>query len=43
MQARASFGRKQGKRKSKRKRSVPFYDRAAIEDGVLAGRKLEIC
>ncbi|CAN0391011.1 unnamed protein product, partial [Phaeothamnion confervicola] len=37
----ASFARKKGKRGGRS--LVPFYDRAAIEDGVLAGRKLEIC
>jgi membrane-bound lytic murein transglycosylase A len=31
-------GRKVGRRKM-----APYYDRAQIEDGVLAGRKLEIC
>ncbi|HWM83369.1 MAG TPA: MltA domain-containing protein [Pseudolabrys sp.] len=34
----AKVGRLVGKRKI-----VPFYDRAAIEEGVLAGRGLEIC
>jgi membrane-bound lytic murein transglycosylase A len=37
----ASFAAK--KHKGRKHRLVPFYDRAAIEDGVLAGRKLEIC
>ena len=36
-----STGKKK-KREPKRK-VVPFYDRAAIDDGVLAGRDLEIC
>ena len=31
-----------GKRKSLRRRTAPFYDRAAIEDGALDGRDLEI-
>ena len=31
-----------GKKRSKR-RLVPYHDRAAIDDGVLAGRGLEIC
>jgi len=30
-------------RKIGRRKLVPYYDRAAIEDGVLAGRGLEIC
>lgn len=31
------------KRTRKARRTSPFYDRAAIEDGALAGRNLEIC
>src|ERR1700754_4632763 len=30
-------------RKSSRRKLVPYYDRAAIEDGAIAGRGLEIC
>jgi membrane-bound lytic murein transglycosylase A len=33
---------KKGKRKSSRRKSAPSYDRAAIEDGALDGRNLEI-
>lgn len=32
-----------GKKKARKKKLVAFYDRAAIDDGVLAGRDLEIC
>jgi membrane-bound lytic murein transglycosylase A len=32
-----------GKKKARKKKLVTFYDRAAIDDGVLAGRDLEIC
>jgi membrane-bound lytic murein transglycosylase A len=32
-----------GKKKARKKKLVAFYDRAAIDDGVLAGRNLEIC
>jgi membrane-bound lytic murein transglycosylase A len=32
-----------GKRKARKRRLVPFNDRAAIDDGVLSGRELEIC
>ncbi len=32
-----------GKKKVRKRRSVPFHDRAAIDDGILAGRGLEIC
>ncbi len=32
-----------GKKKVRKRKSVPFHDRAAIDDGVLAGRGLEIC
>jgi membrane-bound lytic murein transglycosylase A len=32
-----------GKKKVRKRRLVPFHDRSAIDDGVLAGRKLEIC
>ncbi len=38
----AVAGKAAGKKRSKR-RVVPFHDRAAIDDGVLAGRDLEIC
>ncbi len=31
------------KKRGRKRRLVPFYDRAAIEDGALAGRDLEIC
>jgi membrane-bound lytic murein transglycosylase A len=37
----ATFRGKKGK--ARKHKLVSFYDRAAIEDGVLAGRKLEIC
>jgi len=37
----ASFAAKKGK--GRKHRLVTYYDRAAIEDGVLSGRKLEIC
>ncbi|MCX7312263.1 MAG: MltA domain-containing protein [Alphaproteobacteria bacterium] len=39
-------GKSKGKKKNKhaaKRRLVPFHDRSAIEDGVLAGRDLEIC
>jgi membrane-bound lytic murein transglycosylase A len=36
-------GVSRGKKKAKRRRLVPFHDRAAIDDGILAGRNLEIC
>ncbi|HWL31104.1 MAG TPA: MltA domain-containing protein [Xanthobacteraceae bacterium] len=32
-----------GKKKAHRRKLVPFHARAAIDDGVLAGRDLEIC
>jgi membrane-bound lytic murein transglycosylase A len=32
-----------GKKKARRRKLVPFHDRAAIDDGVLSGRHLEIC
>ena len=32
-----------GKKKARRRKLVPFHDRASIDDGVLAGRNLEIC
>ncbi len=32
-----------GKKKARKRRFVPFYERASIDDGVLAGRNLEIC
>lgn len=32
-----------GKKKKKVKRKLAFYDRAAIDDGALSGRDLEIC
>src|SRR5258705_12306641 len=32
-----------GKKKARKRRFVPFYERASIDDGVLAGRDLEIC
>jgi membrane-bound lytic murein transglycosylase A len=32
-----------GKKKARKKKLVTFYDRAAIDDGVLSGRNLEIC
>jgi membrane-bound lytic murein transglycosylase A len=34
---------RRGKRKGGKRRLVPFHDRAAIDDGVLSGRSLEIC
>jgi membrane-bound lytic murein transglycosylase A len=34
---------KKGKKKVRKRKSVPFYERAAIDDGALAGRNLEIC
>ena len=37
------FGEKGQSRQACRKKSAPYYDRAAIEDGALAGRDLEIC
>jgi membrane-bound lytic murein transglycosylase A len=39
----ASHDGKGKKRKHVRRRLVPFYDRARIDDGALAGRDLEIC
>ncbi len=40
----ASVGRGGGKKKKgARRKSAPSYDRAAIDDGALAGRELEIC
>ncbi len=38
----ASFGHGKGKKKTGRK-LVPYHDRAAIEEGVLTGKRLEIC
>src|SRR6185369_5010629 len=32
-----------GKKKARKRKLVDYYDRAAIDDGVLAGRNLEIC
>jgi membrane-bound lytic murein transglycosylase A len=32
-----------GKKKARKRKLVAFHDRAAIDDGVLAGRNLEIC
>jgi len=32
-----------GKKKARKRKLVAYYDRAAIDDGVLAGRNLEIC
>jgi membrane-bound lytic murein transglycosylase A len=32
-----------GKKKARKRRLVPFYERASIDDGILAGRNLEIC
>jgi membrane-bound lytic murein transglycosylase A len=32
-----------GKKKARKRKLVPYHDRAAIDDGVLAGRNLEIC
>jgi membrane-bound lytic murein transglycosylase A len=32
-----------GKKKAHRRKLVPFYERASIDDGALAGRDLEIC
>jgi membrane-bound lytic murein transglycosylase A len=42
----ANYSSQNRKRKAKRgskRKLVPFHDRAAIDDGVLAGRNLEIC
>ena len=39
----SAAAQKRGKKKGRKRRSVPFYDRAAIDDGALAGRNLEIC
>jgi membrane-bound lytic murein transglycosylase A len=39
----AVAGAAAGKKKARKKKLVAFYDRAAIDDGVLAGRNLEIC
>ena len=39
----ATFTGKKGKARRVGRKLVPFHDRAAIEDGVLNGRKLEIC
>jgi membrane-bound lytic murein transglycosylase A len=39
----AVAGAAAGKKKARKKKLVQFYDRAAIDDGVLAGRNLEIC
>jgi membrane-bound lytic murein transglycosylase A len=39
----SSQARKGKKRHIVKRRLVPFYDRAAIENGALAGRNLEIC
>ena len=35
--------RGRSKTKVRRRKLVPFHDRAAIDDGVLSGRRLEIC
>jgi membrane-bound lytic murein transglycosylase A len=35
--------RSRGKKKARRRKLVPFHDRAAIDNGVLSGRHLEIC
>ncbi|MEX2034084.1 MAG: MltA domain-containing protein [Xanthobacteraceae bacterium] len=35
--------RSRGKRNARKRRLVSFHDRAAIDDGVLSGRNLEIC
>jgi membrane-bound lytic murein transglycosylase A len=35
--------KKKGKRAAAKRRLVPFHDRAAIDDGALSGRNLEIC
>lgn len=35
--------RRRGKGKIRKRLLLPFHDRAAIDDGVLAGRNLEIC
>ena len=34
---------RRGKKKIRKRRLLPFHDRASIDDGVLAGRNLEIC
>ena len=39
----AAAAKKRGKKKARKRKVVPFYDRAAIDDGALAGRNLEIC
>ena len=39
----SAAAQKRGKKKVRKRRSVPFYERAAIDDGALAGRNLEIC
>jgi membrane-bound lytic murein transglycosylase A len=39
----SSQQRKGKNRRAVKRRLVPFYDRAAIENGALAGRNLEIC
>jgi membrane-bound lytic murein transglycosylase A len=38
-----SKGKGKKKRRAARHRLVPFHERASIDDGVLAGRELEIC
>lgn len=38
-----SSGEGKKKKRSAKRRFAPFYDRAAIDDGVLDGRDLEIC
>jgi membrane-bound lytic murein transglycosylase A len=43
MVAVASHGKKKAKRRRFVRRHGPFHDRAAIDDGILAGRDLEIC
>jgi peptidoglycan lytic transglycosylase A len=39
----ANFTIRKGKKRRGRAKLVPFHERASIDDGVLAGRKLEIC
>jgi membrane-bound lytic murein transglycosylase A len=36
-------GAADGKKKARKRKFVAYHDRAAIDDGVLAGRQLEIC
>ena len=41
--AAAGKHKSKGKKRAAKRRLVPFFDRAAIDDGAIAGRNLEIC